>query len=271
MKKSFEYDQTKYDPNAPTRTEQFLTADGVKTLTSDANDGAVLIQDSVDPDSLNPVTAAAVATAVAGASGEVPVIGNDDNGKVLTAVVDGSSKSVAWETPSGSSYDAGDGIAISEGTISAKVDGTSITVNESGQLKALGGGVGTLGYTYRNIDLSTQTVSLPASLPSGVSRWLMEAFIVFDETVPAKSWMVTGTPVTLRGHTDGAYNICLLSGSVGMDGQMSLISMTGVVALNRNDTLVEALDICDSAGNSIRADLIDIGARVTRLNMWQLS
>ena len=96
MKKSFEYDLTKYDPNAPTRTEQFLTDDGTKTLTTDANNGAVLIQDSVDPDSLNPVTAAAVASAVAGASGEVPVIGDGDNGKVLKAVVDGSSKSVEW-------------------------------------------------------------------------------------------------------------------------------------------------------------------------------
>lgn len=74
MKKTFEYDLTKYDPNAPTRTEQFLTADGAKTLTTDANDGAVLIQDSVDPDSLNPVTAAAVATAIeqGGGGGGVP-------------------------------------------------------------------------------------------------------------------------------------------------------------------------------------------------------
>ena len=115
MKKSFEYDLTKYDPNAPTRTEQFLTADGVKTLTSDANDGAVLIQDSVDPDSLNPVTAAAVATAVAGASGEVPVIGDGDNGKVLKAVVDGSSKSVEWGVDNDTTYTAGSNISIDNG------------------------------------------------------------------------------------------------------------------------------------------------------------
>lgn len=40
----------------------------------------------------------------------------------------------------GSSYTAGDGIAISEGEISAKVDGTTISVNASGELEAIGGG-----------------------------------------------------------------------------------------------------------------------------------
>ena len=113
MKKSFEYDLTKFSPDAPTRTEEFITADGVKTLTTDANDGAVLIQDSVDEDSLNPVTASAVAAAIEAGGG-------------------------------GSSYSAGDGISIAEDTISAKVDGTTIGVNASGELEALGGG----GTTY---------------------------------------------------------------------------------------------------------------------------
>ena len=55
-----------------------------------------IIENEIDPDSLNPVTGAAVAKAVASASGEVPVIGNSDNGKVLTAVVDGTDKHVEW-------------------------------------------------------------------------------------------------------------------------------------------------------------------------------
>ena len=110
MKKTFEYDLTKYSPDAPTRTEEFLTADGVKTLTTDANDGAVLLQDSVDKDSLNPVTAAAVSAAIEAGGG------------------------------GGSSLEAGDGISIADDTISAKVDGTTIGVNASGELEALGGG-----------------------------------------------------------------------------------------------------------------------------------
>ena len=102
MKKTFEYDLTKYSPDAPTRTEEFLTADGVKTLTTDANDGAVLIQDKVDEDSLNPVTAAAVAAAIEGGGG-------------------------------GSSYSAGDGIDISEGEISAKLaDGSGLRFDQGG-------------------------------------------------------------------------------------------------------------------------------------------
>jgi hypothetical protein len=110
MKKTFEYDLTKFSPDAPTRTEEFITADGVKTLTTDANDGAVLIQNSVDKDSLNPVTAAAVSAAIEAGGG------------------------------GGTSYSAGDGIDISDDTISAKVDGTTIGVNASGELEALGGG-----------------------------------------------------------------------------------------------------------------------------------
>lgn len=77
MKKSFEYDQTKYDPSAPKKTEEFLTADGVKTLTTDANDGAVLIQDEVDGDSLNPVTGAAVVAAIEAGGGGTTVIANE--------------------------------------------------------------------------------------------------------------------------------------------------------------------------------------------------
>ena len=45
----------------------------------------------------------------------------------------------------GTEYSAGDGISIADDTISAKVDGTTIGVNASGELEALGGG----GETYR--------------------------------------------------------------------------------------------------------------------------
>ena len=97
MKHNFEYDLTKFDPTAETRSEKFVTASGIKTLKTDAHDGAVILENSVDPNSLNPVTSAAVAAAVAGASGEVPVIGDSDDGKVLTASVSGSTKSASWE------------------------------------------------------------------------------------------------------------------------------------------------------------------------------
>lgn len=50
---------------------------------------------------------------------------------------DGVAKAIA---EGGSSLEAGDGIAITDGEISAKVDGTSIGINASGELEALGGG-----------------------------------------------------------------------------------------------------------------------------------
>lgn len=95
MKKSYETNDLKFGAQE-TRTEQFLTPDGVASLKTEKSSGAVIIENEIEADSLNPVTGAAVAKAVASASGEVPVIGNSDNGKVLTAVVDGSDKHVEW-------------------------------------------------------------------------------------------------------------------------------------------------------------------------------
>lgn len=91
--------------------------------------------------SFNGVTSDAVARAIAGASGEVPQVLEGDNGKILTAVYDEGGPAVEWaEAQGGSSYTAGDGIAISAANeISTKVDGTTIQVNASGALEAIGG------------------------------------------------------------------------------------------------------------------------------------
>ena len=91
--------------------------------------------------SFNTVTSDGIARAIAGASGEVPAVTENDNRKVLTAVYDAGGAAVEWaEAQGGSSYTAGDGIDISEGEISAKVDGTTIQVNADGELEAIGGG-----------------------------------------------------------------------------------------------------------------------------------
>lgn len=158
MKKSFEYDLTKYDPNAPTKTEEFLTADGVKILTTDANNGAVLIQDTVDGDSLNPVTAAAVATAIEQGGG-------------------------------GSSYEAGDGIAIADGEISAKVDGTTIDINSDGELEAIGGG----GSSYTagdGIKIENNVVSVNAG--DGLTSGSFVCFANSDADTQADDWSYMG-------------------------------------------------------------------------------
>lgn len=94
--------------------------------------------DSVDPDSVNPVTARAVAQAVAGASGEVPIIGDNDNGKVLKAVVSGGQKSAEWgeaapavtvdQHYSASSANAQSGTAVAEAI--ASVPSSSYTAGD---------------------------------------------------------------------------------------------------------------------------------------------
>lgn len=106
-------------------------------FTYDKTTGAVTVLDEVDPDSVNPVTARAVANAVAGASGEVPVIGDDDNGKVLKAVVDGSSKSVAWGEaasglPASSQADAGKVLTVDNSGDPAWADGGSNVTTANG-------------------------------------------------------------------------------------------------------------------------------------------
>lgn len=58
--------------------------------------------------SLNGVTSDAVARAVAGASGEVPQVTENDNGKVLTAIYDEGGPAVEWgDAPSGLPDDTG--------------------------------------------------------------------------------------------------------------------------------------------------------------------
>lgn len=52
--------------------------------------------------STNPVTSDGVARAIAGASGEVPVVTEGDNGKILAAIYDEGGAAVEWaEAPSG--------------------------------------------------------------------------------------------------------------------------------------------------------------------------
>lgn len=59
-----------------------------------------LVLDAVPTvNSFNSVTSDAVARAVAGASGEVPQVTENDNGKVLTAIYDAGGPAVEWATP----------------------------------------------------------------------------------------------------------------------------------------------------------------------------
>lgn len=102
----------------------------------------------------------------------VPVVSSSDDGKVLTANYTGGVGSYSWVTPSGgSSYTAGNGINIANDTISAKVDGSSITVNSSGELQATASSLQTkplvagTGITF-TASASDVTISADSQLPS---------------------------------------------------------------------------------------------------------
>ena len=123
--------------------------------------------------SFNPVTSDGVARAVAGASGEVPVVTENDNGKVLSAIYDEHGPAVEWadapsgvpeysaaeagkvlgvvttgveetpeldwvDQPEGAVYTAGDGIAISSGNV--------VSVDHDSTLK-IATGTSTITYT----------------------------------------------------------------------------------------------------------------------------
>ena len=73
-----------------------------------------LVLDAVPTvNSFNAVTSDAVARAVAGASGEVPAVTENDNGKILTAIYDEGGAAVEWaaapaaELPAYTESDAG--------------------------------------------------------------------------------------------------------------------------------------------------------------------
>ena len=99
----------------------------------------------------------------------LPSYSSADSGKVLT--VD-TNNEPAWVTPSGgTTYSAGSGISIANDTIAAKVDGSSITVNSSGELQATASSLQTKplvagsGITL-TASASDVTISADSQLPS---------------------------------------------------------------------------------------------------------
>ncbi len=59
----------------------------------------LLLDDTPKVNSFNGVTSDGVARAIAGASGEVPVVTESDNGKVLTAIYNEGGAAVEWAAP----------------------------------------------------------------------------------------------------------------------------------------------------------------------------
>lgn len=100
----------------------------------------LILDDVPTVNSLNAITSDAVARAVAGASGEVPAVTENDNGKVLKAIYDEGGAAVEWgseptvdQTYDASSENAQSGVAVAEalGTETTLVAGSGISLTES--------------------------------------------------------------------------------------------------------------------------------------------
>lgn len=172
-----------------------------------------LVLDAVPTvNSFNSVTSDAVARAVAGASGEVPQVTENDNGKVLKAIYDAGGPAVewgeapnavpavgendnakvltatysegtgsyAWATPSGgeSSYSAGEGIAISVDTISAKVDGTTLTNNKS-SVSQSGIASSKAVFIQNSCDNASSLLIGPANYDYSTEAWFLDWTLSF--------------------------------------------------------------------------------------------
>lgn len=99
----------------------------------------LILDDVPTVNSLNAITSDAVARAVAGASGEVPAVTENDNGKVLKAIYDEGGAAVEWgdlptvdQTYDASSENPQSGTAVAEavGTSTNLAAGKHITLSE---------------------------------------------------------------------------------------------------------------------------------------------
>lgn len=179
----------------------------------------LILDDVPTVNSLNAITSDAVARAVAGASGEVPAVTENDNGKVLKAVYDAGGPAVEWgeaapavtvdqtynalsenaqsgvavaEAIAGipsSSYTAGDGIKIDNGEVSVDYDANTIDAVAS-QVTENVSTVVTGHHIDRNIEDSQFEVPLEIQswgsiYPSPISTITM--------AIPANTFYYSGT------------------------------------------------------------------------------
>ena len=155
-----------------------------------------LVLDAVPTvNSLNGVTSDAVARAVAGASGEVPLVTDQDNGKVLTAVYDEGGAAVEWaaapsELPDTTGASQGDVLSIGSSGIewaapSGGSDIPEVTGFDNGKVltASYDSGTGTGSYAWAiapvnwNSVLNATTLNISSGVGKGtISTWTSQNF-----------------------------------------------------------------------------------------------
>lgn len=131
-------------------------------------------------------------------TGEIVLDAVPTEGSLNAVTSDGVAQAIA--EGGGGSYTAGDGIAISEGEISAKVDGTTIQVNADGELEAIGGGGGGSYTAGDGIAIDNDEISAVLGNSSGGMQ--------FDDDGIAIDWtyMENSSDGTLVAISDGGSN-----------------------------------------------------------------
>lgn len=145
----------------------------------------VTVDQTYNSSSTNAQSGTAVAGALATIN-EVPASSSTDEGKVLTVDAHGNPGWATAQAP----ISAGNGISISSNTVSAKVDGTTVSFNANGELTATasGGGVN---------DVEVNGTSVVNA--QGVAE-------VTVPTVPTLKELVAGSNITI---TEGANNVTI--------------------------------------------------------------
>lgn len=121
--------------------------------------GKPTVDQTYDGTSANAQSGVAVAQAIAGVNA-VPASTSADSSKVLTVNSIGTPEWAAAQAP----ISAGSGIDITNNTVSAKVDGTTVTVNGSGQLQAT---QPTVDQTYNSASANAQSGTAVAGAIAG--------------------------------------------------------------------------------------------------------
>lgn len=173
----------------------------------------LLLDDAPKVNSFNGITSDGVARAIAGASGEVPVVTENDNGKVLTAIYDAGGPAVEWAEASsgGGDVTTADGYFRLGGSKPVKVQYTgtaeltpeSLDVDDHTKYNGTGfdeypqfcvwfdntNGLTDLGTSY-TATLKMKAASLVASFPAGVTvTYVSQVFYCNDST-----WTIPSGP-----------------------------------------------------------------------------
>lgn len=215
--------------------------------------------------SFNSVTSDGVARAIAGASGEVPVVTENDNGKVLKAVYDEGGPAVEWgegvtvdQTYDATSANAQSGVAVAEavGGVSAV---PSVTSTDDGKvLKASYDSVaGTGSFSWETQTVPTVDQTYDASSTNAQSGTAVAGALAGVNQVPAST--STDANKVLTVDSQGVPGWATPAVPAGGDGIKAIYPQS--VAGSSNDGSLRVLN-CNAFGLKYPAEIFPFSFRI---------